>query len=473
MCKPYPLSQNEIDGIWESATEYAEKKREHYIQKNGITQLKKKEKIIEDATELILSTYHFVTIEESKEILYYNNGVYEKGGDILIEKELETYYGYQLKINDIKEIKAHIMRRTYVRLEEFDKDFNTINLKNGLYLINEDKLVPHNPNYYSINQKPFPYNPKAKSKLFGKFLSEVLYPSDIRTSVEMIAYTFSRNNLFEIYFILIGNGSNGKNVFTGILTSLHGIKNVSNVPLKAIIENRFALADLENKDVNIDTELLNGVITDISTLKKLTGKQPIRIERKNRDAYDVLLHPKLIFSANQIPSIDDDSDARFRRERLLSFPYQFEEGINADPNLLEKLTTEDELSGIFNILMKALRNIQKNNRIYVNQKTIQERREKHELVINTVKSFTENALSISIYGEDYVTKENLYQAYLRFCKFYRIPIESKVKFGKSLKKIYPSLEEGRDSSEERNTIWKGIRLVKWVDNEIRQEEVML
>ena len=123
--------------------------------------------------------------------------------------------------------------------------------------------------------------------------------------------------------------------------------------------------------------------------------------------------------------------------------------------------------------MKALRNIQKNNRIYVNQKTIQERREKHELVINTVKAFTENAVSISIYGEDYVTKENLYQAYLRFCKFYRLPIESKVKFGKSLKKIYPSLEEGRDSSEERNTIWKGIRLVKWVDNEPRQEEVMV
>ena len=122
-----------------------------------------------------------------------------------------------------------------------------------------------------------------------------------------------------------------------------------------------------------------------------------------------MLHPKLVFSANQIPSIDDDSDARFRRERLLSFPYQFEEGKNADPNLLEKLTTEDELSGIFNILMKALRNIHKNNRIYVNQKTIQERREKHELVINTVKSFTENALSISIYGEDYVTKENLYK----------------------------------------------------------------
>ena len=360
-----------------------------------------------------------------------------------------------------------------MKFEEFDKDFNIINMKNGLYLIKEDKLVQHDPNYFSINQKPIVYNPLARPKLFGKFLSEVLYSTDIRTGVEMMAYTFSRNNLFEIYCILIGSGSNGKNVFTGILSYLHGLKNISNVSLTSIIKERFSLADLENKDVNIDTELLNGVITDISTLKKLTGKQPIRIERKNKDAYDVILHVKLFFSANKIPSIDDDSDARFRREIILSFPYQFEEGVNADPNKLGKLTTEEEMSGIFNIMMKALRNIQKTNRIHVNQKTIQERRENHELVTNTVKAFTENAVSISIYGEDYVTKENLHQAYLRFCKFYRLPIENKVKFGKSLKKIYPSLEEGRDSSEERNTTWKGIRLVKWIDNELRQEEVML
>ena len=243
-----------------------------------------------------------MTIEESKEILYYNNGVYEKGGEILIEKELEKYYGYQLKINDINEIKAHIMRKTYIKLEEFDKDFNIINMENGLYLINEDKLVLHNPNYYSRNQNTLIYNPKAKPKIFGKFLMEVLYPSDIRTAVEMMAYTFSRYNLFENYCILIGSGSNGKNVFTGILSHLHGLKNISNVSLKAIIDDRFALADLENKNVNIDTELLNGAITDISNLKKLTGKQPIRIERKNKDAYEVILHAKLFFSANKIPS---------------------------------------------------------------------------------------------------------------------------------------------------------------------------
>ena len=68
----------------------------------------------------------------------------------------------------------------------------------------------------------------------------------------------------------------------GILTCLHGNQNVSNVSLKSLIKNRFALSDLENKDVNIDTELSTEIITDISILKKLTGKQPIRIEKKKQ-----------------------------------------------------------------------------------------------------------------------------------------------------------------------------------------------
>ena len=101
----------------------------------------------------------------------------------------------------------------------------------------------------------------------------------------------------------------------------------------------------------------------------------------------IILNGKLFYSGNRIPTIIDDSDARFRREIYLSFPYQYEEGRNADPRLLEKLTTDEELSGIFNIFMIALRTIQRNDRIYLNQKTIQARREKHELLKDPINAF--------------------------------------------------------------------------------------
>ncbi len=59
---------------------------------------------------------------------------------------------------------------------------------------------------------------------FLKFLKEVLYLQDIRTAVELIAYTFVRKNILDHYFILIGIGANGKSVFVGVLSNLHGRK---------------------------------------------------------------------------------------------------------------------------------------------------------------------------------------------------------------------------------------------------------
>jgi putative DNA primase/helicase len=148
-----------------------------------------------------------------------------------------------------------------------------------LYNILTGEFKEHSPDYLSVNQKPIKYDPKAKAKLFREYLQQVLYPTEIRTAVELMAYTFLRDNKYEIVTILFGYGANGKSVFTGLLTALHGPRNVSNVPLSSMIKNTFALSDLENKDVNIDTELSSATIQDSAILKKLTGRQPIRIRR--------------------------------------------------------------------------------------------------------------------------------------------------------------------------------------------------
>ncbi len=74
--------------------------------------------------------------------------------------------------------------------------------------------------------------------------------------------------LLSIFLYLVGEGSNGKSVFTGLLTALHSTLNVSNVPIRSLLENNFALSDLEFKDVNIDEELSDFSIRDTSSTKK-------------------------------------------------------------------------------------------------------------------------------------------------------------------------------------------------------------
>jgi hypothetical protein len=100
----------------------------------------KETEFIKIASEEIMKRYRFVTITESKEILYYKNGVYVSGGDITVEKEAELLYGYSISNKTLSEIKGHIMRHTYRSRSEFDTDIRIINMKNGLYNIETDEL---------------------------------------------------------------------------------------------------------------------------------------------------------------------------------------------------------------------------------------------------------------------------------------------------------------------------------------------
>jgi P4 family phage/plasmid primase-like protien len=283
-----------------------------------------KEDPIQVATEFVMSCYNFATIEESREILYYSNGVYLSGGDIIIEKVVEKQLGFEAASGIISEVKGHVARLTYHKREEFDSDINIINMMNGLYDIEGDELLPHDTNYLSCHQIPVVHVKGAKPKLFGKFLKDVLYPRDIRTGVDIMAYTFRRDYDIEVIFTLYGIGANGKTVYTSVIIGLHGPKHVSNVPLSSMAgdKDRFALSDLENKNVNIDNELDNQIIKDSATLKRLTqgSRQPIRIQRKNQKAYDTILYAKLIFNANRVPYSLDRSDGYNRRMKIVVFP---------------------------------------------------------------------------------------------------------------------------------------------------------
>jgi D5 N terminal like len=231
LCDPEPLPESEIEGIWQSAIRFVQDLSKGSIN-DGDRNEDEEISMVEESSEAIKKKHKFVTVSETKEILYYRDGVYVPGGDTLIEKEAEVMYGYDLSNKLLTEIKGHIIRSTYRNKDEFDADINILNLKNGLYNIVTGEFIQHTPNYLSVNQIPRIHNPKARPKRFGRFLNQVLYPTEIRTTIEVMAYTLYRNNPFEIMAVLFGYGSNGKTVFTGLLNAILGAKNVSNVPLR-------------------------------------------------------------------------------------------------------------------------------------------------------------------------------------------------------------------------------------------------
>jgi P4 family phage/plasmid primase-like protien len=438
--------------------------------------------IIEEVCEFIMSKYDIVTVRESDDILYYKSGVYHPLGEILIAEVAEKEIGYDLTLRDLSEIKGHIMRRTYRNRDEFDTDICIINVANGLYDIATGEFKDHDPNYLSLRQSPILYDGQAgrNPKTFLKFLREVVYTSDIWTVIELMAYTFLRDNPFELITILLGSGSNGKSVLFGVLTALHGADNVSNVSLKTIIERPFGLYDLVGKACNLDAELSSGIIEDTAILKKITGRQRIRVEQKNQKAFDAAIYAKEWLNCNSLPQIsaNDQNDAYYRRNVVVGFPNRFEdvenpsEGIRKlDPDLISKLTTSEELSALFNLLMFALRGILKKRKISINEKTIQERREKYEIAANPIEVFMKVAVEEDSKEGDLTRKDTAFLAYHRFCDNYKISKMSNTMFGKHMKKHF---EEGRTTIEGKTVrFWKGVRLTEEYLRRLLPEQVTL
>ena len=424
-------------------------------QKKGETDAETK---VRGLTETLERRYHFAAMDDTNELFYYNEekGLYEPAAG-LVKSEIENQYPGALTGTVVNVIEK-LTRRHQVKRDAFDADLLTWNMENGLYDIRTKTLRPHTWKYLSRKRIPITFNPNIRPKKWGKFLSEVLYPNQIRTAVDAMAYTFLRDNPFELYFILLGFGSNGKSVLMHILTMLHGEDNVSNTSLARLLSDRFAKKDLEGKNVNLDMEMSKATIDDMSVLKELTGSQPIRVEPKYMQAYTTRLWAKHFFSTNEMPEMKDNTDAHYRREVIISFPNQFVEGENANPNLKHELTTPEELSGIFNALMIPLRRIAMEHKApYMDAKTIQQRKLKHQLVSDPVKTFLEIATEPTEYESDpNLPKEDLYEGYKQFCAFYRLPWQKYNDFCGNVKK--KGINDYRETSGDRKRVWTGIRL---------------
>ena len=79
------------------------------------------------------------------------------------------------------------------------------------------------------------------------------------------------------------------------------------------LEQRFKTADIVGKLANIGDDISNGYIAENSKFKKLVTGEPLMVERKGVDPFKIRNYGKLIFSANEVPRVNDLSDGLARR----------------------------------------------------------------------------------------------------------------------------------------------------------------
>ena len=327
---------------------------------------KKKPSVRETAlrvAKLLLETNFFATTRDGKEIFVYNEekGVYEKVGESFIKEQVERYVPYEASRHLCSEVEGRIERRTYIDRRKFDSDPNIINLQNGLFDLRTQKLSKHDPRHLSRIQLPFSFDPSRKAPRFSKFLSEVQPEEKTREYLlEVMAYCFFPDCSLETAFIFNGSGNNGKTVFLRVLEALLGNDNVSNMSLQALASDKFSEAGLDGKLANIYYDLASEDIRTTGKLKNIISGEWLDVRTIYGRPFKMRSRAKLIASCNKVPDASNDkTDAWFRRWRIIDWVVKFGVGEKnaADKQLDKKLTTSDELSGVFNMILPRLQRL--------------------------------------------------------------------------------------------------------------------
>lgn len=162
-----------------------------------------------------------------------------------------------------------------------------------------------------------------------------------------------------------------------------------------------------------------------------------------------------------MPVSEDNTDAHYRREIILSFPNQFE-GANEDPDLLKKLTSEEELSGIFNLVKPALKRLVETKRVKINQNTIAERKQKAQLIREPMRSFFKDVIDPNSQLSDYELISDLYAAYMKFCKHHKLQVENQSNFDKEVERETSALKMRKEIKDQgKLRVLKHIKPRKW------------
>ena len=412
--------------------------------------------------EHIQKEKRFLTHINSHVCWVYNGGSYVPTGKEFIEGRVRACMHDLATASLSNEVFSHIRETTYAEPEAFEAPINLINVKNGVLNLETLELTPHSPDVVFLNEVPVEWKPEAECPAIMEFVSQVVSKEDIDILQEMAGYCLYRQYWIAKAFMLLGEGQNGKSTWLNLLMAMLGRDNVCTPSLQDLLENRFARADLYGKLANIHADIPSRQLDGTGIFKMLTGQDMVRAELKNQNAFQFCNYAKLLYSCNELPRTNDKTEAFWRRWVIVLFPNRFAENDpKTDPNLLKKLTTPEELSGMLTWAVKGLQRLLENKH-FTASASWAETETTWILRTDSLRAFLKNHAKENPTWE--ITKEMFYNIYLAFCDANDIKPQEKATVGRRLQALFPKARETHPVVDGKQVrAWGGIELLNIKD----------
>jgi len=382
----------------------------------------------------------------------YREGIYVEASsyvrnsikDMIVDDALITQ-------NRIMECYRLLIDDTRVQKDSTDlnQDRNLINFENGVWDIENKKLLPHDSKYLQTLQLPHKvgkYKKFTKTRLYDFFIKTGLPAEDIKMLLRYMAYCLTLDYGLKTFMICCGQSNTGKSVLIRFFENMVGKPNTASLSMHEL-NMRFYPSQLYNRLLNSCADNSSLPLSSIENLKKITGGDQIMHEKKGKEPFFFTPFSKLIFSFNQLPlQLEEKSNAFYKRMRIL---YMNSE-LFLDNDYVNDLCSDEGVEEVLPYLLSLLP-IKDIPRSTMSNRYVESLRSDSD----SIHDFLSKECIVT--EGEYVDKTQLYENYARYCIEGGREAHKKHGFMRSIRS--QGYKEGRNPSN-REACWFGIGMIK-------------
>ena len=411
------------------------------------------------AVDQLRREFQFITMAETEELYYYDReaGIYRPDGKRVVREQLENRLREHATRREVNEILHKLKAGRSRTADEFRGPSGMVCVENGVIDISSPSnptLRTHSSEDEFRSRLPVKFDPNAACPTWKECLAEWVSNEDDRQKLqEFIGYCLHHwDQPFQKALLLVGPTGSGKSTFLNVVNELLGHENVANQSLQALANQRFAKAELYEKFANIYNDLDATSVQNPGVFKTLTAGDSITVERKNKDPFRFQPTQKLLFAANQVPSVDHDDDAFYRRWYIVEFSETIPPS-DRNPNLEDELL--EELPGILNWALDGYARLMRQGQ-FTENRDIESTRSFWRSYGTSIEQFLEER--VEIVPDVETSQDDVYDAYCEFCDNQGLPSRPKQTLTKKLKRR-ANVEQTRPNIDgERIRCYSGIIL---------------
>ena len=283
-----------------------DKKKGKYLQAIVDTNISEKKPLLPSTLAALAAERNIIAVDDGRMYIYDE----ELGCFVLADKKTACIKiselisdTQRLSVSHREILDAYQAMLIYPELQrQLSNSWDTpyINCLNGVYDVENNKLLSHSPDYEFTNYIHANYDPDCGGEAFKKFLKDAYGNHEDRVKLlqEVMGYLFSSYTVVKKAFWTYGPPHTGKSVLLNLIREIRGGEHVCAVDLQRLSEPCYA-ARIGDNLINIAPDMPKEPIKDIGTFKSMVSStDAVEVRKLYENPKTQLCRCKFLFGSN-------------------------------------------------------------------------------------------------------------------------------------------------------------------------------